>query len=66
MNKYKLIGIISGICGLLTGIAMIIFGFADIAVPKPIWLLFAVDCLLNVVLIIVNFKKRIDLNSSGN
>ena len=58
MNKFKLIGLISGMIGLLTGVAMIICGFADIPLPKPVWILFAVDCLLNAVLIIVNAKKK--------
>lgn len=58
MNKIKITGLISGICGLLISIAMIICGFADVALPKPVWVVFAVVCLINAVLIIVNFKKK--------
>ncbi len=58
MNKFKIVGLISGIIGLLISVAMIICGFAEIALPKPVWVVFAVVCLINAVLIIVNAKKK--------
>lgn len=51
MNKFKIIWLILEISVFLMGVAIIICGFADISLPKSVWLLFA-------VLIIVNFHKK--------
>lgn len=51
MNKIKIIWLILETSVFLMGAAIIVCGFADIALPKSVWLLFA-------VLIIVNFHKK--------
>ncbi len=51
MRKIKMIWLILEISVFLMGAAIIVCGFADIALPKSVWLLFA-------VLILVNFHKK--------
>ena len=47
INMKKIISLVSAICVLLIGIAMIIVAFTGAELPKPLWLLFAVCNLVN-------------------
>ncbi|MCR5104302.1 MAG: hypothetical protein K6B68_07595 [Eubacterium sp.] len=58
MDKKKIIFLISGICGLLVGITIIVLAIIDVTLPKPLWILFSASCLINVVSIISNYKKK--------
>ena len=58
MSVKKIVSLISAICVLLIGIAIIIVAFTEAELPKPLWLLFAVCNLVNSILIISNFKKK--------
>ncbi len=57
MNTKKIVSLISAICVLLIGIAIIAAAIMDMELPKPLWLLFAVCNLVNAIIIIANFKK---------
>jgi len=57
MNK-KNIGIISGIIGIVIGLAIVICSLADVDLPKPVWLIFAIACMLNAVLITLNYRRK--------
>ena len=57
MNTKKIVSLISAICALLVGIAIIAAAVLDAELPKPLWLLFAVCNLVNAIIIIVNFRK---------
>ena len=58
MKAKKIVSLISAICVLLIGIAIIIVAIIDVELPKPLWLLFAVCNLVNAILIIANYKKK--------
>lgn len=58
MKINKIMGIITGIIGIILGITVLIVNVMDIDVPKSIWALFAVICLLNGIGIIINYKKN--------
>ena len=58
MKAKKIISLISAICLLLIGIAIIIVDIIDVEVPKPLWLLFTVCNLINLILFIANYKKK--------
>ena len=58
MSVKKIVLLISAICVLLIGIAIIIVAFTGAELPKPLWLLFAVCNFVNSFLIISNFKKK--------
>ena len=58
MKLSKIIGIISCIIGILLGIALLVVAIMDIDVPKPVWAVFAVVCLIDAVINIINYKKN--------
>jgi hypothetical protein len=58
MSVKKIVWLVSAICVLLIGLAMIIVAITGAGLPKPLWLLFAVCNLVNSILIISNFKKK--------
>ena len=58
MDKKKIIFLISGIFGLLVGILIIVLAIIDVTLPKPLWILFSASCLINVVSIISNYRKK--------
>lgn len=57
MTKFKVIGLISGIFAFLISIALIVCGFMEFALPKPVMIVFAVVCIANAVLVALNAKK---------
>ena len=58
MSGKKIISLISGICGLIIGIVMIIAAIMDAVVPKPLWIAFSAACLTNAVMILTNTKNK--------
>ena len=55
MNKF--FGMIIGILTAIYGIVILICSIADVNLPKPIMVILAIACIINAVLIIVNYKK---------
>ncbi len=58
MSRKKIILLVSGICNLLLGIVMLIATIMDVAVSKPLHIIFSVVCMANAVLIWMNFKNK--------
>ncbi len=58
MNCKKLYSLIFRLCGIITGIIIIVVSIMDRDIPKPLWVLFLISCLINSVLIIMNTKKK--------
>ena len=58
MKLSKIIGIISCIIGILLGIALLVVAIMDIDVPKSVWCIFTVVCLMNAVINIISYKKN--------
>lgn len=55
MRLNKIIGMSAGIIGIFLGVAIVIAAIMDIDVPKLIWVVFGVVCLVNAV---INYKKN--------
>ena len=53
----KILGIISGLLGIIIGVILLYCGIADRSIPKPLAIILAIVCIVNAVLIIVNYKK---------
>lgn len=58
MNKNRIISLILGICGEIIGLIIIIVSIVDIAIPKLLWLVFAIFCMINSILILRNTKQN--------
>ena len=58
MKLHKITGIVAGITGILLGIVLLVNAVMDIDVPKPVRAVFAVVCLTNAVINIVNYQKK--------
>ena len=54
----KLLGIITGLLGIIIGVVLLFYGIADKSIPKPLAIILAVVCILNAILIILNYKKN--------
>ncbi|MCR5204235.1 MAG: hypothetical protein K6E47_04210 [Lachnospiraceae bacterium] len=54
----KILGIITGILGIIIGIILMYCGIADKRVPQPLAIILAIVCIINAVLIIINYKKK--------
>ena len=54
----KILGIISGLIGIIIGVILLYCGIADKRISKPLAIILAVVCILNAVLIIINYKKK--------
>lgn len=54
----RILAMISGICGVLVGVIMLICAFADLTMPKPLTAVFAIACLTNAALIITNARGK--------
>ena len=48
----KVMGLISGVTGILCGIAIIILAIIDVESPKIFWFIFALCNFINVILIL--------------
>jgi len=57
MKRKGILGIIVGVIGIILGITIIIISVTEIEVPKLIWFLFTVICLVNTIGNIVNYKR---------
>jgi len=57
MKRKGILGIIVGVIGIILGITIIIISVTEIEVPKLIWFLFTVICLVNAIGNIVNYKR---------
>ena len=53
----KILGIITGVLGIVIGIIILYCGIADKRIPQPLAIILAIVCIINAVLIIVNYKK---------
>ena len=58
MNCKKIISLISAVCVLVIGIAIMIAAITNTELPKPLWILFAACNLVNAIMIITNIKKK--------
>ena len=52
----KVMSLISGIIGILCGIAIMILAIIDVERPKILWLVFALCCFINAILILLYNK----------
>ncbi len=58
MSLKKIVSLITAICVLLIGIAIIVAAIMNAEIPKPLWLLFAVCNLVNAIMILTGFRKK--------
>ncbi len=54
------IGVLSGICGIIAGIAIIVSAIADVDMPRFVFIVLAAASLLNSILIIGSVRKNDD------
>ena len=54
----KILGVITGFLGIIIGVILLYYGIADKSIPKPLAIILAVVCILNAVMIILNYKKN--------
>lgn len=60
MSLKSSIGIVSGICGILAGIAIIVSAIADADMPEFVFIILAAASLLNSILIIGSVRRKND------
>lgn len=53
----RMIGIIGGIFGILSGITIAALSIIQIEIPKTLWFVFALCCFLNAILILHGNKS---------
>ncbi len=58
MSLKKIVSLITAICVLLIGLAIIVAAIMNAEIPKPLWLLFAVCNLVNAIMILTGFRKK--------
>ena len=58
MSMKKIVSLITAICVLLIGLAIIVAAIMNAEIPKPLWLLFAVCNLVNAIMILTGFRKK--------
>ena len=54
----RIIALISGMTGVITGIVMLVCAVTDATLPKAVYAVFSVACLANAALIIWNYKRK--------
>lgn len=57
MKGKKIAALISAVCGLALGVAMLITALMDVALPKPLYFVFAAVCFVNAAFIWTHFRK---------
>ena len=58
MMSKKIITLLVGICGVLSGILVIIFAAMDKPFPTPLWIVFSVLCILNGCMNYMNRTRK--------
>lgn len=58
MKTKKVFTLIAGICGIISGILIIMFSVADKPFPTPLWIIFSGSCLANGIINYLNGAKR--------
>ena len=53
----KIFEILIGILTMIYGIVILVCSIADVQLPKPVLLILAIACIINAILIIINYKK---------
>lgn len=56
----KIFNIVIAILTMIYGIVILVSSIADIQLPKPVLLILAIACIINAILIIINYKKLKD------
>ena len=54
----KVLGIITGILGIIIGLIIIYYGIADKSIPKPLAITMAIVCILDAVFILWNYLNK--------
>lgn len=58
MKSKRVVSLVAGICGILSGILIIIFSVMDMPFPTPLWILFSASCIFNGIINYMNWSKK--------